>query len=112
MLASTITVIAYINVGSLLVQRSLEITTSVALMAVVIMGVLVGRGYVFIPVASAVIGDPYQRGIETQQRSVARFLAQVYFSRNRLIFDPCSGPSGRLAQISPAIRFYRRVYCH
>jgi uncharacterized membrane protein (DUF4010 family) len=48
-------IIAYINVGSLLVQRSLEITTSVALMAVVILGVLVGRGYVFIPVASAVI---------------------------------------------------------
>jgi uncharacterized membrane protein (DUF4010 family) len=48
-------IIAYINAGSLWVHRSLEITTSVALMVVVVLGVLIGRGYVFIPVASAVL---------------------------------------------------------
>jgi uncharacterized membrane protein (DUF4010 family) len=48
-------IVAYINVGSLWVNRSLEITTSVALMVVVLLGVLIGRGYVFVPVASAVI---------------------------------------------------------
>ena len=48
-------IIAYINVGSLWVNRSLEITTSVALMVVVLLGVLIGRGYVFVPVASAVL---------------------------------------------------------
>ena len=43
------------DVGSLWVNRTLEITTFVALMVVVLLGVLIGRGYVFVPVASAVL---------------------------------------------------------
>jgi len=47
--------VAYINLRSLLADRSLEITTSASLMVVVTLGVLVGQGHVFAPIASAII---------------------------------------------------------
>ncbi len=47
--------VACINVRCILADRWLEITTSAALMAVAMLGVLVGRGHVFAPIASAII---------------------------------------------------------
>ncbi|HXZ39727.1 MAG TPA: DUF4010 domain-containing protein [Terriglobales bacterium] len=47
--------VAYVNLRSLLTDRSLEITTSASLMVVVTLGVLVGQGHVFAPIASAII---------------------------------------------------------
>jgi uncharacterized membrane protein (DUF4010 family) len=47
--------IAYINGRSLLLDRSLEMTTSVALIVIFVLGVLVGEGHLFTPVASAII---------------------------------------------------------
>ncbi|MGH9358411.1 MAG: MgtC/SapB family protein [Terriglobia bacterium] len=47
--------VAYVNIRSLVVNRTLEITTSVALMVMVLLGVLVGEGHWFTPVASAVV---------------------------------------------------------
>ena len=47
--------VACINVRCILADRSLEITTSAALMAVAMLGVLVGQGHVFAPIASAII---------------------------------------------------------
>lgn len=43
------------NVRSLLVDRSLEITTSASLMFVYLLGVLVGNGHIFTPVAGSII---------------------------------------------------------
>jgi uncharacterized membrane protein (DUF4010 family) len=43
------------NTRSLLIDRSLEMTTSAALMAIYLMGVLVGIGHIFTPVAGAII---------------------------------------------------------
>ncbi len=40
---------------SLLVERSLEMTTSLALIVTFILGVLVGQGHLFTPVASAIL---------------------------------------------------------
>jgi len=47
--------IAYINGHSLLTDKSLEMTTSVALIVTFVLGVLVGEGHLFTPVASAII---------------------------------------------------------
>lgn len=47
--------VAYINGRSLLLDRSLEMTTSVALIVTFVLGVLVGEGHLFTPVASAII---------------------------------------------------------
>jgi len=48
-------VIAFVNGRSLLNDRSLETTTSVALIATLILGVLVGQGHLFTPVASVIV---------------------------------------------------------
>jgi hypothetical protein len=44
-----------INLRVLLVNRSLEITTSAALIAVALLGILTGEGHTFTPIASAII---------------------------------------------------------
>jgi uncharacterized membrane protein (DUF4010 family) len=47
--------VAVVNVRSMLVDRSLEITTSVALVVIYVLGALVGSGHLFTPVASAIL---------------------------------------------------------
>jgi uncharacterized membrane protein (DUF4010 family) len=47
--------VAYANMRSLVVNRTLEITTSAALMVVALLGVLVGEGHWFTAVASAIL---------------------------------------------------------
>lgn len=47
--------IAFMNGRSLLVDRSLEMTTSAALLVTYVLGVLVGLGHLFTPVASAIV---------------------------------------------------------
>ena len=47
--------LAFMNGRSLLVDRSLEMTTSVALLVTYVLGVLVGQGHLFTPVASAIV---------------------------------------------------------
>jgi uncharacterized membrane protein (DUF4010 family) len=47
--------IAFLNVRSILVSRSLEITTSAALLVTYAVGLLVGLGHTFTPVATAII---------------------------------------------------------
>ncbi len=44
-----------VNVRSIIVDRSLELTTSVALAVTCLLGVLVGLGHMFTPVASAIL---------------------------------------------------------
>lgn len=51
----TLLLVTYVNLRSLMVDRSLEITTSAALMVVATLGVLVGQGQVFVPIASAIV---------------------------------------------------------
>jgi len=48
-------VIAFVNGRSLLTNGSLETTTSVALIVTFVLGVLIGQGHFFTPVASAII---------------------------------------------------------
>jgi uncharacterized membrane protein (DUF4010 family) len=45
----------YVNIRSLLVNRTLEVTTSVALMVTVLLGALVGEGHWFTAVASVIV---------------------------------------------------------
>jgi uncharacterized membrane protein (DUF4010 family) len=47
--------IALMNIRSILSDKSLEITTSAALMVMYVLGILVGLGHIFTPVAGAVI---------------------------------------------------------
>jgi uncharacterized membrane protein (DUF4010 family) len=47
--------IAAMNARSMLTDRSLEITTSAALIAIYLLGVLVGLGHIFTPVAGAIV---------------------------------------------------------
>jgi uncharacterized membrane protein YhiD involved in acid resistance len=47
--------IAIVNVRSILVDRSLEITTSAALLVTFALGVLVGMGHLLTPVGSAIL---------------------------------------------------------
>ena len=47
--------VIFINLRVLLVNRSLEITTSAALIAVALLGILTGEGHTFTPIASAII---------------------------------------------------------
>ncbi len=54
-LAGAFVLVAYINGRSLLVERSLEMTTSVALIVTFVLGVLIGQGHLFTPVASAIL---------------------------------------------------------
>ncbi len=48
-------IIVFANARSLLVDRSLEATTSAALLAIFVLGVLVGQGHLFTPVAAAIL---------------------------------------------------------
>jgi uncharacterized membrane protein (DUF4010 family) len=48
-------IIAFLNLGKAQVSGKLEATTSIALMLVYIMGVLVGNGHLFTPVAAAIL---------------------------------------------------------
>jgi uncharacterized membrane protein (DUF4010 family) len=54
-LIGVLLLVAGANTRSILIDRSLEMTTSAALMAVYLLGVLVGLGHIFTPVASAII---------------------------------------------------------
>lgn len=47
--------LAFMNGRSLVVDRSLEMTTSAALLVTYVLGVLVGQGHLFTPVASAIV---------------------------------------------------------
>lgn len=53
-LAGVFLLIAFMNGRSILVDKSLEITTSAALIVTYILGVLVGIGHIFTPVAGAI----------------------------------------------------------
>jgi uncharacterized membrane protein YhiD involved in acid resistance len=54
-LAGVFLIIAFANARSLLVDRSLEATTSAALLAIFVLGALVGQGHLFTPVAAAIL---------------------------------------------------------
>ncbi len=54
-LVGVLMITAYMNVRAMWVNRSLEITTSVALLVTYCLGVLVGQGHVFTPVASSIL---------------------------------------------------------
>jgi uncharacterized membrane protein (DUF4010 family) len=54
-LAGVFLIIAFANARSLLVDRSLEATTSAALLVIFVLGALVGEGHVFTPVAAAIL---------------------------------------------------------
>lgn len=54
-LGGVLLLVAFMNGRSLLVDRSLEMTTSVALLVTFILGVLAGQGHLFTPVASAIV---------------------------------------------------------
>jgi uncharacterized membrane protein (DUF4010 family) len=54
-LAGVIILAAFLNGRSLLVDRSLEMTTSVALIVTFILGALAGQGHLFTPTASAIL---------------------------------------------------------
>jgi uncharacterized membrane protein (DUF4010 family) len=54
-LAGVVVLAAFLNGRSLLADRSLEMTTSVALIVTFILGVLVGQGHLFTPTASAIL---------------------------------------------------------
>jgi len=54
-LAGVFLLVAAMNVRSILTDRSLEITTSAALIANYLLGALVGLGHIFTPVAGAIV---------------------------------------------------------
>lgn len=54
-LAGVFLLVAAVNARSLLVDRSVEITTSAALIVNYLLGVLVGLGHIFTPVAGAIV---------------------------------------------------------
>ncbi|MGA3105713.1 MAG: DUF4010 domain-containing protein [Terriglobales bacterium] len=54
-LVGVLLLVVFMNGRSLLVDRSLEITTSVALIVIFILGVLAGLGHLFTPIASAIL---------------------------------------------------------
>lgn len=54
-LLSVLCITMYMNIRSMLVSKSLEITTSVALLITFCVGVLVGQGHVFTPVAASIL---------------------------------------------------------
>ena len=53
--AAVIVLVVFLNIRSMLSNRSLEITTSAALLVTYALGVLVGLGHTFTPVASAIL---------------------------------------------------------
>ncbi|HEX5483784.1 MAG TPA: DUF4010 domain-containing protein [Terriglobia bacterium] len=81
--------VGYVNIRSLLVNRSLEITTSVALMVTLLLGVLVGEGHWFTPVASAILVTMllawktelarFAGGLTTEEIRSAVFIALIAF---------------------------------
>src|SRR5580704_15153568 len=54
-LGAVILVIALVNGRALLLRQNLEITTSVSLAVVFVLGVLIGQGHLFTPVAAAIL---------------------------------------------------------
>jgi uncharacterized membrane protein (DUF4010 family) len=54
-LVGVLLLVAFMNGRSLLVARSLEMTTSVALIVTFLLGVLAGQGHLFTPTASAIL---------------------------------------------------------
>jgi uncharacterized membrane protein (DUF4010 family) len=54
-LGGIIVLVAFLNGRSLLADRSLEMTTSVALIVTFLLGVLAGQGHLFTPTASAIL---------------------------------------------------------
>jgi uncharacterized membrane protein (DUF4010 family) len=54
-LLGVLSLVAFMNARSLLVERSLEMTTSVALIVTFVLGVLAGLGHLFTPIASAIL---------------------------------------------------------
>ncbi|HVB33787.1 MAG TPA: MgtC/SapB family protein [Patescibacteria group bacterium] len=54
-LAGAVVLAAFVNAHSFLVHRTLEITTSVALLVTVVLGVLIGQTHYFTAVASALV---------------------------------------------------------
>lgn len=54
-MVGVIVVIAYVNWKTMASERTLEATTSIALLVIFILGVLVGQGHIFTPVACAVV---------------------------------------------------------
>jgi uncharacterized membrane protein (DUF4010 family) len=54
-MVGVLVVIAYVNWRTMLAERSLEATTSIALLVTFVLGVLVGQGHLFTPIASAVV---------------------------------------------------------
>jgi uncharacterized membrane protein (DUF4010 family) len=54
-LVGVLLLVAAMNTRSILADRSLEITTSAALMVIYLLGLLVGLGHIFTPVAGAIV---------------------------------------------------------
>jgi uncharacterized membrane protein (DUF4010 family) len=54
-MVGVLVVIAYVNWRTMLAERSLEATTSIALLVTFVLGVLVGQGHLFTPIATAVV---------------------------------------------------------
>jgi uncharacterized membrane protein (DUF4010 family) len=54
-MVGVLVVIAYVNWRTMLAERALEATTSIALLVTFVLGVLVGQGHLFTPIASAVV---------------------------------------------------------
>jgi uncharacterized membrane protein (DUF4010 family) len=54
-LAGVFLIVVFANIRSLLVDRSLEATTSAALLAIYVLGALAGQGHLFTPVAAAIL---------------------------------------------------------
>jgi uncharacterized membrane protein (DUF4010 family) len=54
-LAGAFLLVVFVNLRSLLNDRTLEITTSSALMVTAVLGILIGQGHLFTPVASAIL---------------------------------------------------------
>ena len=54
-MVGVLVVIVYVNWRTMLAERSLEATTSIALLVTFVLGVLVGQGHLFTPIATAVV---------------------------------------------------------
>src|SRR5258706_1620940 len=70
-------IVIFANTRSLLVDRSLEATTSAALLVIFVLGALAGQGHLFTPVASAIlmamllawqgVPRPFARGLQPHE---------------------------------------------
>jgi uncharacterized membrane protein (DUF4010 family) len=88
-MVGVIVVIVYVNWRTMASERSLEATTSVALLVTFMLGVLVGRGHIFTPVACAVVLTAllawkaelrrFAGGLKTEEIRSAVFLGLVGF---------------------------------